>query len=209
MTFRANSLAARDVASLVHPQTNLALHHEIGPTVIRSGRGARVYDDDGNEFIDTVGGLWCATLGHSNERLARVAYDQLNTLSYASLYRHQTNEPAVELAHRLLAIAPQAMSKVFFQQSGSEANDTAIKLVWYYHNAIGKPGKRKIIGRRNAYHGSTAVAASVGGKPGLHTDFNLPLDGFLHTDYPHYSGATRPARARKTSPPAWPKTWKS
>ena len=186
MTFRANSLAARDVACLVHPQTNLKLHEAIGPSVIRSGSGARVYDDDGNEFIDAVGGLWCAALGHSNERLAQVAYDQLNTLSYASLYRHQTNEPAVELAHKLLAIAPASMSKVFFQQSGSEANDTAIKLVWYYHNAIGKPGKRKLISRHNAYHGSTTAAASLSAKPGIHADFNLPLDGFLHTDYPHY-----------------------
>ncbi len=181
-----NSLQARDIASVVHPQTNLALHLEQGPTVIERGEGIYVYDDNGTRFLDAAAGLWCASLGYANERLARVAYEQMRRLGYYHLYRHTTHEPGVQLAEHLLRIAPVPMSKVLFQCSGSEANDTAIKLVWYYHAAIGKPEKRKIIGRRMAYHGSTSASISASGKPDMHADFGLPFPGFLHTEYPHY-----------------------
>ncbi len=96
------------------------------------------------------------------------------------------NEPGVDLAEKLLQIAPVPMSKVLFQCSGSEANDTAIKLVWYYHAAIGKPDKRKIIGRKMGYHGSTSASISASGKPDMHADFGLPFPDFRHTEYPHY-----------------------
>ena len=186
MTHLPNSLHARDIASVVHPQTNLALHLEQGPTVIERGEGIYVYDDSGTRFLDAAAGLWCASLGYANERLARVAYEQMRRLGYYHLYRHTTHAPGVELAEHLLRIAPVPMSKVLFQCSGSEANDTAIKLVWYYHAAIGKPEKRKIIGRRMAYHGSTSASISASGKPDMHADFGLPFPGFLHTEYPHY-----------------------
>jgi 4-aminobutyrate--pyruvate transaminase len=185
-----NSVQARDIAALIHPQTNLALHREIGPHVITGGSGITVTDDAGQTFIDAAAGLWCASLGYASERLARVAYEQMRKLGYYHLYRHTTNEAGVDLAEKLLQIAPAAyggaMSKVFFQCSGSEANDTAIKLVWYYHAAIGKPEKRKIIGRRMGYHGSTSAAISASGKADMHADFGLPFPGFLHTEYPHY-----------------------
>ncbi len=186
MTHLPNSLAARDIASVVHPQTNLALHLEQGPTVIERGEGVYVFDDAGTRFLDAAAGLWCASLGYANERLARVAYEQMRRLGYYHFYRHTTNEPGVELAEHLLRIAPVPMSKVLFQCSGSEANDTALKLVWYYHAAIGKPEKRKIIGRRMAYHGSTSASISASGKPDMHADFGLPFPGFVHTEYPHY-----------------------
>ncbi len=186
MTHLPNSIQARDIASVVHPQTNLARHLEQGPMVIGRGEGIYVYDDSGSRFLDAAAGLWCASLGYANERLARVAYEQMRRLGYYHFYRHTTNEPGVELAEALLRIAPVPMSKVLFQCSGSEANDTAIKLVWYYHAAIGKPEKRKIIGRRMAYHGSTAASISASGKPDMHADFGLPFPGFLHTEYPHY-----------------------
>ena len=130
--------------------------------------------------------MWCASLGYASERLARVAYEQMRKLGYYHLYRGTTNEAGVDLAEKLLQIAPVPMSKVLFQCSGSEANDTAIKLVWYYHAAIGKPEKRKIIGRTMGYHGSTSASISASGKPDMHADFGLPFPGFLHTEYPHY-----------------------
>ena len=164
MTYAApNSVQARDIASIVHPQTNLVKHLEQGPMVMERGQGCYVYDDHGTCFLDAAAGLWCASLGYASERLARVAYEQMRKLGYYHLYRGTTNETGVDLAEWLLQIAPVPMSKVLFQCSGSEANDTAIKLVWYYHSAIGKPEKRKIIGRRMAYHGSTSASISASG----------------------------------------------
>ena len=181
-----NSVQARDIASIVHPQTNLVQHLEQGPMVIERGQGCYVYDDNGTQYLDAAAGLWCASLGYASERLARVAYEQMRKLGYYHLYRGTTNEAGVDLAEKLLQIAPVPMSKVLFQCSGSEANDTAIKLVWYYHAAIGKPEKRKIIGRTMGYHGSTSASISASGKPDMHADFGLPFPGFLHTEYPHY-----------------------
>jgi len=185
-----NSVRARDIATIVHPQTNLALHQEIGPQVITRGQGIYVFDDCGEKFLDAAAGLWCASLGYSSDRLARVAYEQMRRLGYYHFYRGTSNECGVDLAEMLLQIAPKAyggvMSKVLFQCSGSEANDTAIKLAWYYHAAIGKPAKRKIIGRKMGYHGSTSASISASGKPEMHADFGLPFPEFKHTEYPHY-----------------------
>lgn len=186
MTFLPNSPHARDAASIVHSQTNLKRHLEVGPTIITGGDGVYVTDDDGNRLIEGVAGLWCASLGFGVERLARVAYESMKSLGYYHTYRHNSNEAVIELAEHLLSIAPVPMSKVLFQCSGSEANDTAIKLVWYYHNAVGKPEKRKIIARKRGYHGNTAAAVSLSGKPDMHQDFNLPFEPFLHTDFPYF-----------------------
>lgn len=186
MRHRPNSLAARDIASLVHPQTNLKQHQASGPFVVERAEGVWTYDDDGNELLDAVSGLWCASLGFAPERLARAAYEQMRKMSYAHLYRHHSHEPAIALAEKLLSIAPRSMSKVHFQCTGSEANDVAIKLVWYYFNALGKPEKRKIVSRVGAYHGSSVATVSLSGKTDMHAQFNLPLDGFLHAECPNY-----------------------
>jgi 4-aminobutyrate--pyruvate transaminase len=186
VSFVANSLAARDIASLVHPQTNLRRHLKEGPFVVDHASGVWTFDDDGNAILDGVSGLWCASLGFANERLAKAAYEQMSKLSFTHLYRHNSHEPAIELAEKLLSIAPPSMSKVHFQSTGSEANDVAVKLIWYYHNALGHPEKRKIISRQNAYHGSSVATVSLTGKPDMHAQFNLPLDGFLHVECPHY-----------------------
>lgn len=181
-----NSIQARDIASIIHPQTNLALHETLGPVVMERGEGIHIYDDAGNRFLDAAAGLWCASLGYASERLAKVAYEQMRRMGYYHLYRHTSHATGVELAERLLKLAPVPMSKVLFQCSGSEANDTAIKLVWYYHAAIGKPGKRKIIGRHMGYHGSTSASISASGKPDMHADFGLPFPDFRHTEFPHW-----------------------
>lgn len=181
-----NSLAARDIASVVHMQTNLRKHQQEGPLVIRRGNGCRIVDESGREYIEAVAGLWCASLGFDSERLAKVAYAQMRDLGYYHLYRHRSNEPAIELAERLLKIAPVPMARVLFQCSGSEANETAIKLAWYYWDAVGQPQRTKIIGRHMAYHGNTCAAVSLSGKPDMHAGFGLPLAPFRHTEFPHY-----------------------
>jgi 4-aminobutyrate--pyruvate transaminase len=186
MTHMPNSPHARDIASLVHPQTNLRKHLDIGPTIMTKGQGIRVFDDAGRDFIDGAAGLWCASLGFGVERLARVAYEQMKNIGYYHTYRHTSNTVAIDLAEKLLQIAPVPMSRVLLQCSGSEANDTAIKLVWYYWNAVGKPERRKIIARHMAYHGSTCAAVSLSGKPDMHADVGLPFAPFKHTEFPHY-----------------------
>ena len=182
-----NSPAARDVAYHIHPQTNLKKLKEEGPLVITRGEGCRIFDDGGKDYIEAAAGLWCASLGfNASERLARDAYEQMKTLAYYHTYRQRTHPAATDLAEKLLSIAPKSMSKAIFQCSGSEANDTAIKLIWYYHHAIGKPQKTKIISRKNGYHGNTIAAVSVSGKPDMHADFGLPLPMMKHTEFPHY-----------------------
>jgi 4-aminobutyrate--pyruvate transaminase len=186
MTYIPNSIQARDIASLVHMQTNLRKHQSVGPLVITRGEGCRVWDDSGREHLEAVAGLWCASLGFGSERLARVAYEQMRSLGYYHLYRHSSNEPAIALAERLLAIAPVPMARVLFQCSGSEANDTAIKLAWYYWHAKGQSQRSKIIARQFAYHGNTCAAVSLSGKPDMHAGFGLPFANFKHTEFPHY-----------------------
>jgi 4-aminobutyrate--pyruvate transaminase len=186
VSYIPNSIAARDVASLVHMQTNLRRHQTEGPLVITRGEGCRVFDEDGHDYIESVAGLWCASLGFGSERLARVAYEQMRKLGYYHLYRHRSTEPAIELAEELLRIAPVPMARVVFQCSGSEANDTAIKLAWYYWNALGQPQRTKIVARRMAYHGNTCAAVSLSGKPDMHAGFGLPFANFRHTEFPHY-----------------------
>jgi 4-aminobutyrate--pyruvate transaminase len=186
MSARLNSAQARDIAYYLHPYTNLAAHEKEGPLVITRGEGIYVYDDAGNRYIEGLGGLFCASLGFSEQRLVDAALRQLRTLPFYHVFGGKSNEPGIELAERLIGLAPVPMSKVFFANSGSEANDSAVKLVWYYHNAIGKPEKKKIISRIRAYHGVTVVAASLTGLPNNHRDFDLPIDRILHTDCPGY-----------------------
>ncbi|MCB8882770.1 aspartate aminotransferase family protein [Acidisoma cellulosilytica] len=187
---RLNSLAARDVAAVFHPYTDQIAHAENGPVVISRGNGVRVLDDAGKSYIDVVAGLWCAALGFSNERLVEAATRQMRALPFYHAFGSKSHEPMIELSEMLLARAPVPMSKVFFANSGSEANDSAIKMVWYYNNARGLHEKKKIIGRIKGYHGITLASASLTGLPYNHKSFDLPLPGFLHTMTPHfYHGA--------------------
>ncbi len=148
--------------------------------------GIYVVDNEGNRYIEGLGGLFCASLGFSEKRLVDAAIQQMQKLPFYHSFGGKSHETAIELAERLIALAPVPMSKVFFANSGSEANDTAIKIVWYYHNAIGKPAKKKIISRMRAYHGVTIASASLTGLPNNHRSFDLPIDRILHTDCPHY-----------------------
>lgn len=184
---KLNSIAQKDIASHLHSYSNLAESKHTDPLVIVRGDGIHVIDDKGRRFIEGMSGLWCASLGFSHPRLIQAATKALETLPYYHTFNHRTNGAVAELSEKLLEIAPSPMGRVFFASSGSEANDSAAKMVWYYHNAIGKPRKKKIIARRNAYHGVTAVAASMGGLASNHADFDLPISPrFLHTECPHF-----------------------
>ena len=181
-----NSLQARDVKFHLHPSTNLDQHEVNGPHVFNRGEGIYVYDDDGKQYIEGLAGLWCASLGFSEKRLVKAATRQLDTLPFYHNFAHKAVEPSIELAEYLVEHAPVPMSKVFFTNSGSEANDTVVKLVWYYNNIVGRPQKKKIISRRGAYHGITVAAASLTGLQYAHTAFDLPIANIIHTDCPHH-----------------------
>ncbi len=187
---RANSAAARDIATVLHPYTDLQAHLEVGPLVVSRGKGVRVWDENGREYIESVAGLWCAALGFDNERLVQAAANQMRKLPFYHAFTAKSHEPMIELAEMLVARAPLPMSKVFFANSGSEANDSAVKMVWYMNNALGRPAKKKIIGRVKGYHGITIASASITGLPANHRSFDVPLPGFVHTITPHfYHGA--------------------
>jgi 4-aminobutyrate--pyruvate transaminase len=181
-----NSLHARDIASLVHQQTDLDRHSRDGAIIIDRGEGCRVWDTEGREYIEAMAGLWCASLGFSERRLADAAHAQMLKLPYYHTFFAKGHEPAVELAERVLALAPAGMARVLFQCSGSEANDAAIKLAWNYWGIQGKPERRKIIGRVRGYHGNTIATVSLSGQPHMHAGFGLPLPGFVHTENPNY-----------------------
>ncbi|HEX2114453.1 MAG TPA: aspartate aminotransferase family protein [Alphaproteobacteria bacterium] len=194
---RGNSLSARDIASVVHPYTNLKAHEKDGPLVIARGKGIYIYDDSGKEYIEGLAGLWCTSLGFSEERLVEAATRQLRQLPTYHVFAAKSHEPAIELAERLLAMAPSPMARVFFANSGSEANDTAIKLVWYYNNALNRPQKKKIISRQRAYHGVTIASASLTGLPNNHRDFDLPIANIIHTDCPHAYNFANPGESEE------------
>jgi len=183
---QGNSLASRDVKSLIHSYTNLATHEKTGPLIIETGKGIYVYDDSGKEYIEGLAGLWCTSFGFGEQELIDAAVKQMQKLPYYHSFASKSTEPGILLAEKLLEIAPVDFSKAFFVNSGSEANDTVVKLVWYYNNSLGRRKKKKIISREKAYHGVTVAAASLTGLKPLHTDFDLPIENITHTSCPHY-----------------------
>jgi 4-aminobutyrate--pyruvate transaminase len=197
MTQLGNSAARRDIAYHLHPYTNAKKHEAEGPLILSSGKGIYVYDDEGTEFIEGLGGLWCVALGFGEERLIEAATRQLRKLPYYHSFAHKVPDVVIDLAETLVKMAPVPMSKAFFVNSGSEANDTTVKMVWYYNNALGRRQKKKIISRLKAYHGVTVAAASLTGLPLLHTDFDLPIANILHTDCPHYYRFGQPGESEE------------
>jgi 4-aminobutyrate--pyruvate transaminase len=186
MDDKPNSQAARDIAYYFHPATNARRHEEIGPTIMERGKGIYVYDDQGKEYIEGLAGLWSVAVGFGEDRLVRAATRQLQKLPYYHTFNHKSHPPAIDLAERLVKMAPKGLAKTHFTSSGSEANDFAVKLLWYYNNAIGRPQKKKFIGRLRGYHGVTIAAGSLTGLPVNQRDFDLPLPMMKHTSTPHY-----------------------
>ena len=183
---------APDAGALLHPTTNLRVAAQSGPLVIERGRGVRVYDRTGRDYIEGLSGLWCTALGHGDEEMAEAAARQVRDLSYATLFAGKAHEGALKLAERLVGMAPFDAAKVFFGQSGSDANDTQIKLVRHYNNLVGRPDKKKIIALDRGYHGVTIGAASLTGLPAFHRQWDLPIPGILRARCPYpYLNAER------------------
>jgi 4-aminobutyrate--pyruvate transaminase len=177
----------RDIAHLIHPYTDLNAFREEGALIMTRGEGCYVFDDQGKRYLEGMAGLWCTSLGFSESRLVDAALRQFQTLPYYHCFNQRGHLVGIRLAEKLAAIAPNGLKHALFSNSGSEANDAAIKLVWYYHNAIGKPQKKKIIARRQSYHGVTVAAASLTGQAPVQADFDLPIPNILHTESPsHY-----------------------
>lgn len=186
MDMLPNSAEARDVAYHMHSYTDARALEQTGPTVIDHGKGVRVFDNTGKSYIEGMAGLWSVAVGFDEKRLADAAYAQMLKLPYYHNFTARSHGPVIDLAEKLIAISPVPMSKVFFTNSGSEANDSIVKMIWYRSNAMGKPEKKKIISRDRGYHGVTALSASLTGLPNNHRSFDLPLPGILHTMCPHY-----------------------
>ena len=192
-----SNLAVRDIETLIHPYTQLASFRETGPLILERGEGIWVYDTEGKPYIEGMAGLWCTALGYSNEELVEAARAQMMKLPFTHLFSGRSHDPAIELAEKLKEIAPCPVSKVFFTSSGSEANDSQVKLVWYMNNALGRPRKKKIIARLKGYHGVTIASASLTGLPANHTDFDLPIANILHTSTPHHYRCSEPGESEE------------
>lgn len=169
-----------------HSQTNLRRHQQQGPLVIERGDGIHVIDEKGQTYIEGMSGLWCASLGFSNRRLAKAAQQQFEVLPYYHTFNHRVSAVTARLAERIAELAPLPNAKVFFACSGSEANDSMIKMAWAYHRARGNPQKRKVIAHQKGFHGSTVMGATLSGLPNMHAAFGLPLDGVIHIECPHH-----------------------
>lgn len=168
-----------------HPFTNLRVHESAGPLTVVEAHGSTLIDTQGRRYLDALAGLWCVNIGYGNVEMAETLRAQAEKLAYYHSFASMGNEPVARLAQRIISMAPGSMSKVFFGNSGSDANDTQVKLAWYYNNVLGRPEKKKIISRSRGYHGVTIVSASLCGLPGMHAGFDLPLPFVKFARSPH------------------------
>src|ERR1700761_3749727 len=186
-----SNMQARDMASLLHPFTNLTLLRETGPLVIERGSGVFIHDGEGRDYLEAMSGLWCTALGWGENELAETAAEQMRKLSFGHIFGGKSHEPGIALAEKLKEMAPMPVGKVFFANSGSEANDSQIKFMWYAANARGETGRKKIIARNKAYHGVTLASASLTGLDAFHKSFDLPFDFTVRVECPHYYRGAR------------------
>ncbi len=183
---RSNSTAEMDKRTHLHSYTNARKLEREGPRVIERGRGIHVYDDQGNEYIEAMAGLWSVGVGFDQPRLVRAAAEQMEKLPYYHTFAQKTHPSAARLADKLVSMAPGDLARAYFTNSGSEANDTVVKLLWFYNNARGKPKKKKFLARRQGYHGITVASGSLTGLPWNHQDFDLPAIPVTHLTCPHH-----------------------
>jgi L-2,4-diaminobutyrate transaminase len=180
------SLETLDKERVLHPATSIADHLRTGPRIMAEGSGVMLTDVAGRRYLDAVAGLWCVNIGYGRAEVADAMAAQARRLGYYHTFSSMSNEPQIRLADRLLGLVPGRMSKVFFGNSGSDANDTQVKLVWYYNNLRGQPRKKKIVARLQGYHGSTVASASLTGLPMFHRAFDLPIPNILHAAAPYH-----------------------
>ena len=186
MATQQTQAAQMDQRSQFHPFTSINDLKAEGPTVMVSGSGIRVRDVNGKEYLDGMAGLWCVNLGYGRKEISDAIARQSERLSFFHTFNGMSSDVVAECAEALLARAPVPMSRVFFGASGSDANETQLKLIWVYNNLRGKPEKKKVIARWNAYHGSGVATASLTGLPGMHNLFDLPKGPILHVSAPYY-----------------------
>lgn len=180
------NLGLIDEENLFHPITNLKAHSSQDMLIVDRGEGVYIYDTDGKKYLEGLAGLWCSSLGYGVEELAEVAKEQMTKLGYSSLFASKSHEPAIRLSEKLIELSPYNNGKVFFGNSGSDANDTQLKLYTYMNNALGKYEKKKILSRIKGYHGVTVASASMTGLPAQHKLFDLPTNSFSHAMTPHF-----------------------
>jgi 4-aminobutyrate--pyruvate transaminase len=173
------------MSAVIYPTTNFKITEQM---IVDRGEGVYIYDSEGKQYLEGMAGLWCTGLGYNNRELIDTISDQLSKLSFSHMFGGKAHQPGIDLADKLASMVPVQDARVFFGNSGSDANDTHIKLLRYYFNAIGKPEKRKIITRERAYHGVTVAAGSLTSLPANLAHFDAPLEalGILRTDHPHY-----------------------
>lgn len=183
-----DDLAAWDAAHFLHPTTHIANHAKgvVAGRIVTGGEGCTIIDRDGNRFLDGFAALYCVNAGYGRTEIADAIARQARELAFFHSFGGHGNEPAIRLAKMVMDRAPKDMSRVFFGLSGSDANETNVKLAWHYHILRGEPQRRKIISRWRGYHGSGIVSGSMTGLAGYHARMGLPLPGFLHTHTPHY-----------------------
>ncbi len=186
MTQDTASIKDADKKYALHPFTDISAHKDSGPFIIDRGEGIHVWDNNGNQLIEGMSGLWCASLGFSESRLVDAAVKQLNTLPYSHMFSHRSTEPAIRLSEKLVQMAPAGIDKAFLVNSGSEAVDTALKMAWFYNNALDRPDKKRFISRKRAYHGVTIAAGSVTCLPYVSDGFDLPAIDVINCETPHF-----------------------
>lgn len=180
-----NATSALDAAAHLHPYTNARALESQGPRVIARGEGIYVFDEQGRRYVEGLAGLWSVAVGFNQERLVRAAANQMACLPYYHVFAQKTHGPAARLADKLVSITPERLTHVFFTNSGSEANDTVVKMLWFMNNARGRPKKKKILARHQGYHGITVASGSLTGLPWNHRDFDLPAIPVRHLTCPH------------------------
>jgi L-2,4-diaminobutyrate transaminase len=171
-----------------HPSTHLAqfAKGEVSGRIIKEASGCTITDRDGNTFLDGFGGLYCVNVGYGRKEIAEAIAKQAHELAYTHAYAGQGTEVSITLAHMVAERMPKGLNHTYFGLGGSDANETNVKIAWYYQNVLGRPKKKKIISRKRAFHGSGIVSGSLTGLPYFHNQFDLPVQGILHTEMPYY-----------------------
>jgi len=198
----ARRLKALDRDSVLHPATALHTHQAEGGFIAESAKGVNLVDVHGKSYIDAMAGLWCVNIGYGRAELARATAEQMENLGYYHTFAGASNPPQTLLADRLLGLLREEAglekpSRIFFGLSGSDANDTQVKLVRYYNNLLGRPEKKKIISRESAYHGVSVASASLTGLPAFHAAFDLPMEGVLFASTPHHYRNAKPGESEE------------
>ncbi|SHN25523.1 putrescine aminotransferase [Duganella sacchari] len=184
--YDTSAIQKLDTAHYIHPFTDHKALGEKGARVMVRGEGIYLWDSNGKKIIDGMSGLWCVNVGYGRTSISQAVYKQMETLPFYNSFFNTTNLPAVELAAKLAQISPPQFNHVYFTGSGSEANDTNVRMVRRYWDVLGHKERHTIISRHNAYHGSTMAGASLGGMSGMHEQGGLPIPGIVHIEQPNY-----------------------